>query len=1756
MTTTIFRGKSNLRPRIWRPLPWPLHYLTWVLIALQGILPVIPQALASGIAAGNLPQTVAATFQTPPPAPVVTINRTVPDVRPPSTELQFSSNPTDAEISRARIFNEPVISLGQGASSAENMDLAAALLAYRNRQDQDDASAIENFLQQYPDSSRSISLQVNLASHYRRTSQFSKALATWRQIWTSGRNITDVSGRQLVDQAVGDWASFLITLGRMDELKTLLQDIGDRDLHGAAAVEVSDARDALWQMEHFPKKTFKCGPYSLWRIQATLTSSTLVRPEIFAEESTANGTSLYQNLLLSQKMGLKYQMAKRQPGAEIPLPAMVHWKLGHFSALTRMQDGNYRIEDPTFDQGFVSRKVLDDEADCFLIPDGPLPAGWSTVTEEEGKIIFGRSTPTKGDPNSPTPPVPPCPGMARYFVGTMRISLTVADTPLSYTPPRGPGMSFNVTYAERAVNENGPFTHSNLGNQWGFGWLEYIADDTTLPTASVQLVQDNGNAETFTGYSGSSTNGTYAVEETSQAQLTKTSGSSYQCLYPDGSIETYSQPDNTNGPRRVFLTSKKDPMGNAIAFTYDTTNRLVSVKDAINQVTTLAYGLTNDIYKITRVTDPFNRFATFQYNSSGQLTNITDEIGISSVFSYGATNEADFINSLTTPYGTTTFTNDNINYSTFTSTNFTRTIVVTDPLGAQERYEFRQFAPGTVDYDPANIFPTGLDNEGRPDRENTELNQRMSFFWDKKTMADMNGVIDYSKARQTTWLRTVTDYLTTSQTPESVKQPLETARTWYNYPGQPFFDQQGSIDLPSKVAHVLDDGTTQLTQYQRNSIGKPTMVVDPSNRTNLFTYSTNNIDLLTVAQLAAGVTNVLSQFTYNSLHLPLTAVDAASNTTYFGYTTNGQLLAMTNALNETVFLNYDTNGYLLNIVAGTTTSFLSTNSFTYDGYGRVRTATDPLGYTVTASYDAANRPTNIAYMDGSYEQIVYNYLDPVLQRDRDGHWTAMAYDPLRHLTDTYDNLGRHTQFSWCNCGSLTGITDPNGNVTQFIRDLQSRVTSKIYPDQTQISYNYETNSSRLFSVTDAKQQVTQYGYFVDNNLKQVTYSNTNTPNVLFTYDTNYNRMVTMTDGTGVTTYQYYNVAAGQLGAGQISSVSNSFIGTTSLISYNYDALGRITNRAINGVSQQLTFDTLNRVSIVTNVLGRFTNSYVGATALIATNFAPFGKKTIYSYYSITNDERLKEIWNQATNGATLSKFDYVYDEVGNITNWTEQASNNTPVVAVIQYDPVNQLLNSTTFSNTVAGAVLKQYAYAYDLSGNRTSEQIGTTTNAPVAVSQSSYNNDNQVMSRTTGTGPVMFAGSISRQGTVTVNGNAATMNHFTTNFTGYATLSTGSNTVPVIATDYGNHSRTNGYGLIVTNNGVAKMISYDLNGNITNTVTATSTNSYQFDAANRMISATSPTNQSLFTYDGLGRRVQIIEKTNGVAYVTNKFVWDGQIMVEQRDLTGTNVTKRFFGGGEQISGTNYYFTQDHLGSVREMVNSAGAIQYRADYDPYGRLIPVQGTLIPDFLYAGMYYHAPSGLNLTLYRAYDSDLGRWLSRDPIQEAGGLNLYAYVDNNPLNAIDPDGRFALLEAAFALVVGAVVIGAVIAATIYYPAAQRANQASKNVDAASTYQDGNAMAIRGGAATQLAPPTAKLLDQTQNPEAIDTAMKTALDPDTYSPGWYIPTPPNKVRSITKTIWTWKCNSNEIVKTTPGSPGPGWQLISTQQVTQYINQ
>ena len=128
--------------------------------------------------------------------------------------------------------------------------------------------------------------------------------------------------------------------------------------------------------------------------------------------------------------------------------------------------------------------------------------------------------------------------------------------------------------------------------------------------------------------------------------------------------------------------------------------------------------------------------------------------------------------------------------------------------------------------------------------------------------------------------------------------------------------------------------------------------------------------------------------------------------------------------------------------------------------------------------------------------------------------------------------------------------------------------------------------------------------------------------------------------------------------------------------------------------------------------------------------------------------------------------------------------------------------------------------------------------------------------------------------------------------------------------------------------------------------------------------------------------------------------------MSEERDSSGL-LTKAFFNKGQSDSGVKYFFSRDHLDSIREISDNSGNLQSEYSFDPYGRPTIIQETLATDWGYGQHYVHTRSGFNLAEFRGYSPTLGRWLNRDPIREKGGTNLYCYVFNNPVNRVDRSG-----------------------------------------------------------------------------------------------------------------------------------------------------
>jgi RHS repeat-associated protein len=190
---------------------------------------------------------------------------------------------------------------------------------------------------------------------------------------------------------------------------------------------------------------------------------------------------------------------------------------------------------------------------------------------------------------------------------------------------------------------------------------------------------------------------------------------------------------------------------------------------------------------------------------------------------------------------------------------------------------------------------------------------------------------------------------------------------------------------------------------------------------------------------------------------------------------------------------------------------------------------------------------------------------------------------------------------------------------------------------------------------------------------------------------------------------------------------------------------------------------------------------------------------------------------------------------------------------------------------------------------------------------------------------------------------------------------------------------------------------------------------SYEWDAENRLVAVTYNNNgdRVAWSYDAFHRRVKQTD-TTAAGVVVHDLVWDGLTLIENRaSQSGTpGEVRRYYGNGEErlpAGGgvTRLYYTTDHPGSIRELVDATGAVRARYDYDPYGARSKLVGDLDGDFGFTGHYTHAASGLVLAPFRGYDPGTGRWLSRDPIAERGGMNLYGYVGDNPINVIDPLG-----------------------------------------------------------------------------------------------------------------------------------------------------
>jgi len=488
----------------------------------------------------------------------------------------------------------------------------------------------------------------------------------------------------------------------------------------------------------------------------------------------------------------------------------------------------------------------------------------------------------------------------------------------------------------------------------------------------------------------------------------------------------------------------------------------------------------------------------------------------------------------------------------------------------------------------------------------------------------------------------------------------------------------------------------------------------------------------------------------------------------------------------------------------------------------------------------------------------------------------------------------------------------------------------------------------------------------------------------------------MIDGTGTTTYSYR--APRSPGALMQTAVDGPL--ADDIIGFTYDELDRVVQRTINGVPSSVTYDELGRIDGLSNPLGTFTPSFDPTTSLPAAISISAGLDIESTRYDGNGDYRMESLTHK-WGAAQMANFAYEYDEPGNITR--QSNDHGEPRVFDYYYDAVDRLVGADV-SDPVAGTQIDTIVYEYDKSDNRVLEQ------SEGRVTSAFHNSVNELWQLDSG-GKALFSGELDEQGTVTIAGYS-TNTDIDNRFRLLIPVEPGPNDLPMTVVDVSGNATQKTISLFVPDEGT-RVLGYDNNGSLR----IDEEHIYEWDAENRLVAIEyqGTDRRTEFEYDGLGRRVRIVESDNGAITEERRFVWDGYSIAECREGDGTTVTRRYYPQGfvdysENPGGEAFYYLHDHLGSVRGIVDDTGTERARWAYTPYGIRSANQIATDPvesEFTFTGHYHHEPSGLVLAPFRAYSPELGRWISRDPIGEAGGINMYGYVGNDPINFWDPDG-----------------------------------------------------------------------------------------------------------------------------------------------------
>jgi RHS repeat-associated protein len=757
--------------------------------------------------------------------------------------------------------------------------------------------------------------------------------------------------------------------------------------------------------------------------------------------------------------------------------------------------------------------------------------------------------------------------------------------------------------------------------------------------------------------------------------------------------------------------------------------------------------------------------------------------------------------------------------------------------------------------------------------------------------------------------------------------------------------------------------------------------------------------------------NPRQRIEYDVLGQVSATIDELGRRTRFEYDLNGRRTSVTYADGSSMRWEYDLQG---NLVATIDQSGRTTR-FAYDALNRLVRAIGP--------DDTPGDPT-----DNPTTEVVYDAAGHVsAQIDARGYRTDYEYDVAGQLKrmllpetmDASTGTPRRATYSYAYDarGLLVSLTDPAGGVIRYELDALGQPTRATGPDGsiTQTSYD---ERGRISSRTDPLGHTTTYEYDLRGNLVSVTSppptATSDAPVYHYDYD-EAGLLTNVTDALGHVTRSEYDIrgrlAKQALPGGQVSS-------------FEYDAKSRVVSRTdYNGQTTAMEYDALDRVireRFDDGVEHRFAYTPTGKLASVTT---PAGVET-YEYDVMDRLTEAHDIFGEA--------IEYDYDLAGNRTELTTRAGTTR-----YTYDELNRL-------DLVIAPAGGTTSYGYDIMGNL------VRTEMPNGVVETrAYDSAYRLLflGQQDGDGNVIESftytvDALARRTSVTeASGRSVSYIYDGLGRLVLESISDPAASNHTIAYSYdlvGNRLSRNDSDAGITTyqydandrllseatGGSSIDYSYDDNGAVVERRTSTGeVTDYTWDARDRLVrvdvSTPSDAQTVQYTYAADGLMTSRSSGGTEIRYLVDRNRPFAQVL-EERTAGGVTVASYIYGLdliSQTRGGSTAFYHTDGLGSTRALTDGAGQVTDRYVYDAYGRIIQKVGGTVNDHLFVGESRDAVTGLDYLRLRHLDPSTGRFLSQD--SAAGALmtpmtlHRYMYVNDNPVNLIDPSGAETLID-----------------------------------------------------------------------------------------------------------------------------------------------